>query len=452
MKIFRVLPLWATFCFLIVLMPGFNTPAHSQDYTFTTVAGLAGMSGSSDGTNSDARFYFPAGLTVDGAGNLFVSEILNHTIRKISFVGTNAVVSTIAGLAGISGPADGTNSDARFDHPNDIALDSSGAVFVADHYNQTIRKVTPLGTNWVVTTIAGSVYVRDHSDGTNGDAHFYSPTGVAVDSAGRLFITDTANFTIREAVLMGTNWVVSTAAGLALDYGFQDGANDSALFDYPYGITVNSQGVLYVADWGNHAIREVKASGPDWVVNTIAGLSGTIGSADGTGTKAKFNFPNGIAADPEGFLYVTDQSNDTIRRLTPPASAGGNWSVSTIGGLVLQSGSADGSGSNARFYRPWGIALDRAGNLFAADYLNHTIRKGVPPWGPIPSLQILLANHRAVITWPASATNFVLETSLTLTANASWTALTNGVTTNLDRLVWTNNSTAQAAFYRLHKR
>jgi hypothetical protein len=275
---------------------------------------------------------------------------------------------------------------------------------------------------------------------------------VAVDSVGRLFITDTANFTIREAVLFGTNWVVSTIAGLALNYGFQDGVNDSASFDYPYGIAVNSQNVLYVADWGNHAIREVKVSGSNWVVSTIAGLSGTMGSTDGRGATAEFNFPNGIAADTEGFLYVTDQSNHTIRRLTPPATAGGDWSVSTIGGLALQSGSADGAGSNARFNKPWGIGPDRAGNLFVVDYLNHTIRKGVPPWGPIPSLQILLANHRAVITWPESATNYVLETSLTLAANASWTPLTNGVTTNLDSLVWTNNSAAQAGFYRLHKR
>ena len=434
-------------CVFAVWALGFATEVHSQSYTFTTIAGLAGASGSSDGTNSDARFYFPAGIAVDGAGSLYVAEILNHTIRKIALRGTNWVASTLAGLAGVAGSADGTNSDARFDHPNGVAVDGAGNVFVADHYNHTIRELSPVGTNWVVSTLAGLAGVRDHNDGTNSDARFYSPTGIAVDSTEHLYVTDTANFTIRQVAAFGTNWVVSTPAGLALDYGFVDGTNDEARFDFPYGIAASSAGALYVADWGNHAIREMTRLGLDWVVNTIAGLSGTMGSTDGAGRNAEFNFPNGIAVDTQGNLYVADQSNHTIRRITPPANR--DWMVSTIAGLALQPGSADGTGSDARFNKPWGVAVDIAGNLYVADYGNHTIRKGLPPWGAIPSLQILLSANEVVLSWPSSATNFVLETSGRL--SGPWGPLTNGLTTNAESLVLTNRLETPAAFYRLRR-
>jgi len=407
------------------------------------------VSGNTDGTNALARFYYPAGIAVDGSGNLFVAEILNHTIRKITPIGTNWVVSTVAGMHGVPGSADGTNIDARFDHPNGVAVDSWGNLFVADHYNHTIRKIAPLGTNWAVSTLAGLAGARNHDDGTNSEARFYSPTGIAVDSADHLYVADTANFTIREVAPVGTNWVVGTPAGLALNYGFVDGTNDEARFDYPYDVTVSSAGKLYVSDWGNHAIREMIRQGPDWAVNTIAGFSGVMGSADGTGTKAKFDFPNGIAADMEGNLYVADQDNDTIRRITPPTRT--DWMVSTIGGLALQTGNADGTGGNARFNRPWGIAVDGAGNLFVTDYANHVIRKGVPPWGATPTLQIQLSASQVILSWATSATNFILETSGALSSSAIWTRLTNGVTISGESLIVSNRLDAATAFYRLRK-
>ena len=287
-----LLPVWGCWFSLVSL-------AYSQSYSFTTLAGLPGVSGSANGTNAAARFYYPAGIAVDGSGNLYVAEILNHTIRKITPSGTNWIVRTIAGMAGVFGSSDGTNSDARFDHPNGVAVDPSGNVFVADHYNHTIRKIAPVGTNWVVSTVAGLAGARNHDDGTNSDARFYSPTGIAVDGADRLYVTDTANFTIRKITPMGTNWVVSTLAGLALNYGFVDGTNEEARFDFPYGVTAGSDGRIYIGDWGNHAIREITPNGPDWGVTTIAGSSGVMGSADGIGRKAKFDFPNGIAVDPD---------------------------------------------------------------------------------------------------------------------------------------------------------
>jgi hypothetical protein len=422
--------------------------AHAQSYSFTTIAGLAGASGSIDGTNSLARFHNPAGITVDRMGNLYIAEILNHTIRKITSVGTNWVVTTVAGLAGINGSADGTNSDARFDHPNGIAVDTAGNLFVADHYNHTIRKVTLVGTNWVVTTIAGLAGARDHTDGTNSDARFYSPTGIALDSAGRLYVADTANFTIRQVTPLGTNWVVTTIAGLALNYGFVDGTNNQAQFDYPYDVRVSDEGKLYVSDWGNYAIREMTSQGPDWIVNTIAGFSGAPGSADGAGRKAKFNFPNGIAVDQFGAVYVADQDNDTIRRMTPPDR--NDWTVSTIGGTALQTGNADGTGSDARFNRPWGIAVDAAGNIYITDFSNQTIRKGVPPWGATPRLQIQIAANSVIVSWPSSATNFLLETSSAV--SSPWATLTNGIVSDGESSILTNQPNAVAAYYRLRRR
>lgn len=439
---------------LSCLLAGFGlTPLillQAQSYSFSTVAGLAGSSGSSDGTNSSARFYYPAGIALDRAGNLYVTEILNHTVRMIQPIGTNFVVRTLAGMPGVAGSVDGTNGEARFDHPNGITVDPAGNLFVADHYNHTIRKIAPIGSNWVVNTVAGSAGIHDHDDGTNSIARFYSPTGITSDGVGHFFVADTANFTIREITSAGTDWVVSTLAGLALNYGFVDGINDQARFDFPFDLKVSSAGVLYVTDWGNHAIREISASGSDWNVDTIAGLSGTMGSIDGTGRKAKFNFPSGIAIDSESSLYVADQENHTLRRIT--RSSGRDWTVSTIGGLALEPGTADGSGSDARFNKPWGVAVDAAGLLYVADYANHTIRMGVPPWGPVPTLQIQFAGDQVVLSWPATATNFLPETRVLLTGPAAWLSLTNNPAIIGSSLVVTDRLENSSAFYRLRKR
>ncbi len=137
----------------------------------------------------------PTGVAVDSAGNLYVADCNNCTIRKVTPVGTNWVVTTLAGRAGKSGSADGTNSAARFYSPTGVAVDSAGNVYVADFYNNTIRKVTPVGTNWVVTTLAGQAGASGSADGTGSAARFYHPFGVAVDSAGNVYVADSAELT-----------------------------------------------------------------------------------------------------------------------------------------------------------------------------------------------------------------------------------------------------------------
>jgi streptogramin lyase len=437
---------WFYFLAFFALSPTHLATAQSGAYVFSTVAGLTGSTGSSDGTNATALFHSPGGIAFDSAGNAYIADILNHAIRKVAQVGTNWVVTTIAGLAGAPpGSNDGTNTDARFDRPNYIAVDQSGNLFVTDHYNHTIRKVSPEGTNWIVTTIAGLAAVHGSDDGTNSQARFWSPTGIAVDKNNNLYVVDTANFTIRKIAPVGTNWVVSTIAGLPLSYGFLDGTNTDAEFDYPYGITVGVQGQLYVTDWGNSAIRQITQVGSNWAVTTIAGDLGMMGSADGAGAVASFNLPNGIWADPAGNVFVSDQSNDTVRQLTP---SGNEWGVTTVAGQPLVIGTANGLGTNALFRLPWSVGVDAEGALWVTDYGNQTIRRGTF----VPSLQISTdAQKRIVLSWAAQAPGFTVEMSASPDTAGPWLALPSSPTTNGAYLLITDAPTNSPAFYRLRK-
>ena len=192
---------------------------------------------------------------------------------------------------------------------------------------------------------------------------------MAVDSAGNVYVADSNNETIRKIT---PSAVVSTLAGLAGSSGSVDGTGNAARFFQPTGVTVDGAGNLYVADSLNNTIRKIT---PPAVVSTLAGLAGTNGSADGTGNLARFNDPFGVAVDGAGNVYVADSLNNTVRKITPSAV------VSTLAGLAGSRGSADGTGSDARFYFPQGVAVDNAGSVYMADTINSTIRVGVkvPP-------------------------------------------------------------------------
>jgi sugar lactone lactonase YvrE len=343
----------------------------------TTLAGRAGLFGSANGTNNFARFREPNGVAVDGAGNVYVADSANSLIRKVTPVGTNWVVTTLAGRAGIPGSADGTNSAARFNYPWGIAVDSAGNLYVADPDNHNIRKITPVGTNWVVTTLAGNPSITDQSgnplggyaDGTNRTARFNGPRTVAVDGAGNVYVADEGNSAIRQLTLVGTNWVVTTLAGLARHPGGADGIANAARFNFPFGVAVDSAGTLYVADTYNDAIRKVTSSG---VVTTFAGLGGNFGSTEGIGIAARFAGPSGVAVDGSGSVYVADQVNHTIRKVTSDGV------VTTLAGLAGYAGGANGTNSDARFNYPTGVAVDSAGNIYVGDAANNRIRKITP--------------------------------------------------------------------------
>ena len=256
--------------------------------------------GTSDGIGTSARFSNPKGVAIDNSGNIYVADMSNHKIRKITSSGN---VSTFAG-SGVASFANATGTSASFDTPSGIAADSSGNVYVADSFNHSIRKITPLG---VVSTLAGSGTIGS-TDGTGTSASFNTPRGVCVDSSGNIYVADTNNHKIRKITSFG---VVTTLAG-SNTAGFIDGTGTSASFNSPFGLGVDSAGNIYVADTNNHKIRKITSLG---VVSNLAG-SGTAGSKDGTATSASFNSPLAVGVDSSNTLYIADTGNYQIRKIT----------------------------------------------------------------------------------------------------------------------------------------
>jgi sugar lactone lactonase YvrE len=335
----------------------------------STLAGQAGKIGYADGTGSVARFNGPIGVAVDANGTVYVADSGNHTIRKMTAAGT---VSTLTCFVCRQGSTDGPRAVARFYNPSGVAVDAAGTVYVADYNNHTIRKITAAG---VVSTLAGTAGDRSgdrsiidtggnygSTDGTGAAARFSHPSGVAVDAAGVVYVADSGNHTIRKITATG---VVSTLAGLAGSKGSADGPGMNARFNFPEDVAVDASGTVYVADSGNRTIRKITRAG---MVSTLAGLAGSKGSADGQGAAARFNLPYGVAVDASGTVYVADQFDRTIRKITRVGV------VSTLAGTAGHTGAADGTGAAAQFSNPSGVAVDAAGTVYVADQSNHTIR------------------------------------------------------------------------------
>jgi streptogramin lyase len=329
----------------------------------TTLAGSTTTSGSADGIGTAASFNFPTGISADSAGNLYAADATGE-IRKIT---PTAVVTTVAGTGTTYGDMNGVGSAARFKYPTGVAVDSAGNVYVADTYNNQIRKITPAGS---VSTLAGSGTPGD-IDGSGAAASFYYPRGIAVDANGNVYVTEfllqpfgpaVAN-NIRKITPAG---VVSIFAGGPGNPGDVDGTGTAAGFALPSAVAVDSAGNVYVADTGNCQIRKITPAG---VVSTLAGS--TAGHADGTGASASFNNPSGVAVDTSGNVYVADTSNNEIRKITPAGV------VSTFAGSTTQ-GDADGTGASASFNGPSGVAVDSAGNVYVADSGNNEIRMITP--------------------------------------------------------------------------
>jgi uncharacterized repeat protein (TIGR02543 family) len=271
----------------------------------STLAGTPTLvSRSIDGTGPAAGFGVPSGIAVDYVGNVFVTDRITATIRKITPEG---VVTTIAGKANMNGSADGIGSAARFYFPAGIVVDSVGNLLVADQQNNTIRKITPAG---VVTTVAGVHGISGSADGVGANARFYHPTGLALDSADNLYISDYVNNTIRK---MTPDGVVTTIAGDPLaTSGHVDGIGSAARFLLPNGLAVDSSGNIFVADSWNATIRKISPSGN---VTTVAGVQGSTGNNNGAPLAARFYYPCGIALDSSGNLYVGDSLNEIIRKI-----------------------------------------------------------------------------------------------------------------------------------------
>jgi len=267
----------------------------------TTLAGTAGMQGSVDGTGAAARFNSPSGVAVDSAANVYVADTNNSTIRKVTAGG---VVTTLVGTAGMQGSVDGTGAAARFNSPSGVAVDSAGNVYVADTNNYTIRKVTAGG---VVTTLAGTAGMAGSVDGTGAAARFSDPTGVAVDSASNVYVADSSNFTIREVTAGG---VVTTLAGSALRTGNADGKGAAVRFNRPTGVVVDGAGNVYVTDTLNATIRKITPFGN---TTTVAGMAGVTGIV--LGAAPRFAFPQYLAISGDSLVVSDAKAILLLRRV-----------------------------------------------------------------------------------------------------------------------------------------
>lgn len=336
----------------------FSVPPPGDEAGLILIAGSLAGPGAADGTGAAAQFFEPHGVAVDRSGNLYVADTANFVIRKITSAG---VTATLAGIAGFSGSTDGTGPAARFGGPIGIASDTFGNLYVTDAVNHTIRRVSVEG---IVTTFAGTAGIRGSADGIGLAAQFSSPTGIAIDASGNLYVADTGNHTIRKITQSGT---VTTLAGAAEQAGSIDGVRNTARFFSPQGIAVDISGTLYVADTNNHTIRVLTSAG---AVSTIAGAAQIIGSTDGMGVNARFYFPQGVAIDSLGNLYVADTMNHTIRKITPAGTVSTAAGVATQEGVVL--GKLPGGLS-----KPFGIALLGV-NTFALTTGNAVLRLRVP--------------------------------------------------------------------------
>jgi mucin-19 len=310
-------------------------------------------------TYMSSIYYNVNGIAVDSIGNVYVSDY--YSICKI----TSSGVSTVfAGSSNYNtGFADGIGTNARFNNPQGLAVDSSDNIYVADSQNYRIRKISPSGS---VTTIAGNGQ-SGFFDGIGTNAKFSYQSYLFIDTSGIIYVSDSNR--IRKILPSGS---VTTLAGNS--YGFADGIGTNAMFSSLQGLVVDTSGTIYAAD--NHRIRKITSSG---VVTTLAG-SGTSGFADGVGSNAKFYFPVGLVVDNIGNVYIADYQNHRIRKVTPSGF------VSTIAGDEVQ-GSSDGIGTNAQFSYPRSITRDSAGNIFISESNYGRIRKlifslSLP--GPLP--------------------------------------------------------------------
>ena len=455
----------------------------TPDGMVSTLAGAAGVTGRADGAGRDARFLSPRGVALGPDGSLFVTDSGNHTIRRISPAGE---VTTLAGQAGLPGTADGSGSAAQFRLPTGLVTDAAGQIYVADSTNQTIRRISPAGA---VLTIGGMAGSAGYQDGPQEQARFRSPAGIALSPDGRIIVADSGNHALRALSPAG---LVSTIAGSPRQSGSTDGAGSAALFNLPAALAQAPDGSLAVADEGNHLLRrittlaevspltgavgvpglvngtlaEARFNGPAGLcygpdgslyvgdtqnrlirlitpagdVSVLAGtfaplpgaagipafeqrlydargiavdqsgniyvadayrlrriqglesfvhLAGSVprvlftppstyitfwdatvrGQGDGRGASAIIRQSKSPVCDSAGNIYFADAELHTIRRCTPAGQ------VTTLAGTAKQSGAADGTGTAARFSAPAGLALAPDGTLYVADSGNHLIRR-----------------------------------------------------------------------------
>jgi uncharacterized protein (TIGR03437 family) len=342
----------------------FASPSLNTIYKVSTGGIITRVAGTGvDGFSGDggpalaARLNQPSGLAIDASGNLFIADTINRRVRKI---GPDGTITTVAGNGGVGYSGDnGPATSAQLYDPNGIALDASGILFIADEYNQRVRKVGPDG---IITTVAGNGTAGYSGDGGPATgAQLNDPNGIALDASGILYIADTDNSRIRR---VGSDGTITTVAGNGTGgYSGDGGLAAKAQLNGPKGISIDATGNLYIADTNNNRVRKVSTAG---AITTVAG-NGALGYAGdgGPATSAKMAYPYGVTLDKAGYLYITDQGNQRIRKVT-----GGT--ISTIAGSTFGDGAPAVFGS---LNTPNAVAKDKNGNVYVADSFHNSVRK-----------------------------------------------------------------------------
>ncbi|WP_428327868.1 NHL repeat-containing protein [Mucilaginibacter sp.] len=311
--------------------------------TVSTFAGN-GTAGYTEGTGLGSVFNNPQGVLADSKGNVYVSDTYNSRIRAIT---SGGATSLIAGN-GTIGYIDGVSASAEFYGPQGLTFDTQGNLYVADFGTNAIRKITTAG---VVSTYAGTG-VSGQTNGAVSIATLSSPSGMVFDSKGNMFITDEGNNFIRK---VNTSGVVTVFAGTKTA-GYVNGTTIASSFSGPSSIAIDASDNLYVTDQGNSAIRKITPAG---VVTTLAG---------GPSQTSVLNSPAGIALDKAGNIYITDLSGRVLEITTANV-------LYVLAGTANVAGFSNGTGSSASFSSPQGITVDASGNIYVADQGNNCIRK-----------------------------------------------------------------------------
>ncbi len=335
---------------------------HSQN--ITTIAGNGNGGYSGDGNIATlASLWVPASVVIDKFGNKYIADTYNNCVRKVTIQG---IITTYAGAVsegmGYSGDG-GLAVLAQLNGPNGLAIDSIGNLYISDCNNFCIRMVNTKG---IITTIAGGGFSGVGDGGLATNAQLQYPTGIVLDKSGNLYIADWSDQRIRKVSKTG---FITTVAGIGIAGFSGDGnAATSAKLNYPAGVAVDNNGNLYISDYQNSRIRKVNSNG---IITTIAG-NGTNGfSGDGGGaTFSVLNSPYGITVDANGNVYFSDQINYRIRKINT------NGIITTVAGNGSYGFGGDGGkATSALLANPYGVALDFAGNLFIVDHDNNVIRQ-----------------------------------------------------------------------------
>ena len=399
--------------------------------------------GGDGGSAISAGLNLPSAVALDAVGNLYIADPYDYRIRKVE---TNGIIITMAG-GGTNFIGDGsTATNAILLHPRGVAMDTSGNLYIADDYNNRIRKVW---TNGIITTVAGNGNPGFWGDsGAATNAGLSSPSSVAFDTVGNLYIADSSNNRIRK---VETNGIITTVAGNGTAAYFGDGsaAINASLWG-PFGVTLDVIGNLYIADLYSNRIRKVGTNG---IITTIAGNGngapnfGAYSGDGGTATNAGLYWPTGVAIDAAGNLYIADEYNNRIRKV------GTNGIIATVAGNGGYGFSGDGGvATNASLHMPSGVAIDAAGNLYIADSNNHRIRK-VTFLSTPQNFAVLYSTTNRQLSFQLSGTPnypYILLSTTNLTLPINWQPVTTNLAdTNGSWQSTDTNLDSQQKFYRV---